>query len=124
MARYFTVEEANALLETVRPLMRDILQARQHIVEAQPDVWPVLEKSIGNGGSKKAGELLAHFEVIQRNVRTIHGLGLEVKDVNLGLVDFLARRNGRDVYLCWRYDEPSITHWHDLDTGFAGRQPL
>lgn len=123
-SRYFTPDEANALLTTVRPLMRDILQARQQIVEAQPELWPVLEKAMGNGGSKKAGAMLTHFEVIQRNLRAIQELGIEVKDINLGLVDFLARRGERDVYLCWHYDEPSITHWHELDAGFAGRQPL
>lgn len=124
MARYFTLEEANALLATLRPLMREVLAARQQIVAAEPALWPVLEKALGNGGSRKAGAMLQHFEVIQNGVRAIERLGLEVKDVNLGLVDFLAQRDGRDVYLCWRYDEPRITHWHDLDAGFAGRQPL
>lgn len=123
-ARYFTLAEADSLLETVRPLMRAILAARQRVVDAQPDLWPVLEKAIGNGGSRKAGALLADFEVIQNNVRLIQDLGLEVKDINTGLVDFLARRDERDVYLCWQYDEPRITHWHELDAGFAGRQQL
>ena len=123
-SRYFTVAEANALLATVRPLMAAVLAARQEIVDAQPEVWPVLEKAVGNGGSKKAGALLAQFEVIQRGVRTLQNLGIEVKDINQGLVDFPAQRDGRDVWLCWRYDEPSITYWHELDSGFAGRQPL
>jgi hypothetical protein len=122
--RYFTVEEANSLLTTLRPLVAEILDARQHIVDAQPDLWPVLQRAIGNGGSQKAGAVLAHFETIQRNARAIEALGLELKDVNTGLVDFPARRDGREVYLCWRYDEPRVAHWHDLDTGFAGRQPL
>ncbi len=122
--RYFTPEEANAMLDQLRPLMREILSARQQIVDAQPELWPVLEKAIGNGGSKKAGDMLRHFETIQRGVKAIESLGVEVKDLNLGLVDFPARREGRDVYLCWRYDEARVTHWHDLDAGYAGRQPL
>jgi hypothetical protein len=104
--------------------MSAILAARQAIVDAQPELWPMLEKAIGNGGSQKAGALLAQFEIIQHNLRRLQALGIEVKDINHGLVDFPARRDDRDVYLCWRYDEPSITHWHDLDAGFAGRQPL
>lgn len=123
-ARYFSVDEANGLLETVRPLMTAILAARQAIVDAQPEIWPMLEKAVGNGGSRKAGALLAQFEVIQNGVRRLQALGVEVKDINQGLVDFPAKRGGRDIYLCWRYDEPSITHWHDIDAGFAGRQPL
>jgi hypothetical protein len=121
---YFTLDEANALLETLRPLMRDILDARKQIVDAQPELWPVLEKSVGNGGSKKAGAMLKHFEVIQSGVKTLEGLGVEVKDLNMGLVDFPARRDGRDVYLCWRYNEAQVTFWHELDAGYAGRQPL
>lgn len=123
-ARYFTVEEANALLPTLRPMLAALLAARQRIVEAQPALWPMLEKAVGNGGSKKAGALLADFETIQRHAKDIAALGLELKDLNTGLVDFPSKRDGRDVYLCWRYDEPAVAHWHDLETGFAGRQPL
>lgn len=123
-ARHFTVEQADQLLEVVRPLMAALLAARQTIVDAQPEMWPVLEKAIGNGGSKKAGELLVHFEIVQKNVQALQALGVEVKDINQGLVDFPALRAGREVYLCWRYNEPRITHWHELDAGFAGRQPL
>ena len=123
-ARYYTVEEANALLPTLRPVVADILAARQRIVDAQPELWPMLEKAIGNGGSQKAGAVLADFEKIQRSIQAVEALGLQIKDVNTGLVDFLSERNGREVYLCWRYDEPRVDHWHDLDAGFAGRQPL
>ena len=123
-ARYYTTEEANALLPTLRPIVAGMLEARQRIVEAQPELWPMLEKAVGNGGSKKAGAVLADFETIQKAVKTIEGYGLQLKDLNTGLIDFLSQRNGREVWLCWRFDEPSVAHWHDLDSGFAGRQPL
>lgn len=123
-ARYFTLDEANALLGTLRPLMRDILHARQQIMDARPELWPVLAKAAHNGGSKHAGELLSQFDVIQRNLRAIQKLGVEVKDIDQGLVDFRSRRDDRDVYLCWRYDESAVSHWHELDAGFAGRQSL
>jgi hypothetical protein len=123
-AHYFTVEEANALLPKLRPIVADLLAARQRIVDAQPEVWPMLEKAVGNGGSKKAGAVLADFEIVQKNVKDIEAMGLELKDVNTGLIDFRSEREGREVYLCWRYDEPRVAHWHDLDAGFAGRQPL
>ena len=84
----------------------------------------MLEKAVGNGGSKKAGAMLADFEKVQKKAKAIQAMGIQVKDINTGLVDFLARRDGRDVLLCWKYDEPSVAHWHDLDSGFAGRRPL
>ena len=121
---YFTVEEANAALPALRAIVAKMLAARQRIVDAQPEVWPVLEKAAGNGGSTLASAVLEDFEIVQRSVKAIQKMGIELKDINTGLVDFLAERDGRDVYLCWRYDEPSVAHWHDLETGFSGRQPL
>jgi hypothetical protein len=122
--RYFTIEEANAALPTLRVLIEKLLAARQRIVEARPDLWPVLEKAAGNGGSPLATAVLADFEQLQLSVKTIARMGIELKDPNTGLVDFLAKREGREVYLCWRYNEPTVAHWHDLEAGFAGRQPL
>jgi hypothetical protein len=121
---YFTVEEANAALLTLRPIVASMLAARERIVAAQPALWPVLEKAAGNGGSDKASAVLVDFETLRRNVKAVEGLGLELKDINTGLVDFLSQRDGRDVYLCWRFDEPKVAFWHDLEAGLAGRQPL
>jgi len=122
--RYFTVEEANAALLTLRPVVAAMLKAREKIVAARPDLWPVLEKAAGNGGSDKASAVLVDFEIVRRGALAIEGLGIVLKDINTGLVDFLSRRDGRDVYLCWRFDEPKVAFWHDLEAGFAGRQPL
>ncbi|MBI3760991.1 MAG: DUF2203 domain-containing protein [Chloroflexi bacterium] len=124
MPRHFTVAEANALLPDVRRIVARMLEARQNIIVARPEVWPVLEGAIGNGGSKKAGELIFEFEKVQSGARRLTQLGIHLKDINTGLVDFLSIRDGREVYLCWRYDEPSVAHWHDLEAGFAGRQAL
>ena len=123
-SRYFTVEEANAALTTLRPIVATMLAARERIVAAQPELWPVLEKAAGNGGSDKASAVLLDFEALRKSVKAIEGLGIELKDINTGLVDFLSERDGRDVYLCWKYDEPRVAFWHDLEAGFQGRQPL
>lgn len=123
-AHYFTVAEANALLPRVRAVVGELLSVRQRILDAQPDLWPVLEKAIGNGGSKKAGTLVREFRRVEDGVRTLQEMGCILKDVNTGLVDFPTIRNGRQVLLCWRYDEPAIGFWHDAEAGFAGRQPL
>ncbi len=122
--RYFTVDEANAVLPEVRRIVGKMLAAREAIVKARPEVWPILEKSVNNGGAKKAGELIFEFEKVQTAVKQLTEVGLQLKDVNTGLVDFPSLRDGREVYLCWRFDEPSVTFWHELEAGFAGRQPL
>jgi hypothetical protein len=122
--QYYTVDEANALLPEVRQTVGRMLRAREAIVEARPEVWPVLENSVNNGGSHKAGELIFEFEKVQAAAKRLAEMGLHLKDINTGLVDFLSVRDGREVYLCWRFDEPSVSHWHDLEAGFAGRQPI
>jgi len=124
MTRHWTVAEANAALPQVRRIVGDLLAARERILEARPEIWPVLEKAIGNGGSRKAGDLILEFERVQRAADQIRALGIFLKDINTGLIDFLSRREGRDVFLCWQYDEPAVEHWHDIEDGFGGRQPL
>jgi len=124
MTRHFSVDEANAVLPRVRALVESVLAARQRILDTQPEVWPVLEKATGNGGSQKAGALVEEFRRIERGLKAIHDLGVVVKDINTGLIDFPALRGDREVFLCWRYDEPAVAHWHDLQTGFAGRQAI
>lgn len=124
-ARFFTVDEANAALPRLRELLEQIMAARRVIVDARPELWPVLKKSIGNGGSKKAGDLLAEFERLQAAVKAVEDMGIVLKDLDVGLVDFLHRRpDGREVYLCWRYGEPEVAFWHELHAGFAGRHRL
>ena len=124
MARHFTVKEANALLPRVRVILESVLAARQRIIDAQPEVWPVLEKAVGNGRSQKAGQLVEEFKKVERGIQAIKSLGIVVKDINTGLIDFPALRGDREVFLCWRYGEPDVAYWHDLQAGFAGRQPL
>lgn len=124
-ARFFTVDEANAALPKLTELLDQLIQARRIIVAARPELWPVLKKSIGNGGSKQAGELLSLFERVQSAVAAIDAMGIHLKDPDTGLVDFLHRRaDGREVYLCWRYGEDRVAFWHELDAGFTGRRRL
>jgi len=124
MAKHFTAEEANRALPQVRALVDQILQARQAILDARPDLWPVLEQAVGNGGSKKAGEVLQDFKRLEDGVQGLQDIGCELKDISTGLVDFPALRDGREVLLCWKFDEPQVMYWHDLQSGFAGRQRL
>ena len=124
-ARFFTVEEADACLPRLIELIEQIRAASRVISVSKPDIWPVLKKSIGNGGSRQAGELLPEFERYRAAVQAIEDMGAQLKDPEQGLVDFLHRRSdGREVYLCWHYGEERVAFWHDLHAGFAGRRPL
>lgn len=122
--RIFTLEQANAVVQAIRPLVAEILALRQSILDKQEDLWPILTKALGNGGSRTASQISQEFQQLETLVREIQRTGAELKDLNTGLVDFLSIRDGREVYLCWQYGEERIAYWHDLDAGFAGRQPL
>jgi hypothetical protein len=124
MPKYFTVEEANALLPRLKALLEQMLAARQRIVEGRQTWKPVLEKARGNGGGPHAKELFLDTNRIQLTLEQINGLGILIKDVDTGLVDFPHLRNGNEVYLCWRLGEPRVAYWHDIDSGFSGRQSL
>ena len=124
MPQHFTPEQANAALTLIRPLMARLMRIRDEILGSQPEVWPVIQKGAGNGGSKLAGEMAFRFKEVDDLVRRIQAMGVLIKDLNTGLVDFPAWREGREVYLCWRYGEETVEHWHEIDAGFAGRQPL
>jgi hypothetical protein len=123
-ARFFTLEEANACLPRLRELLGEIQNVRQKVMSTRPETWPVMQKAVGNGGSKKAGELVFEFKRLEQATQAIKEMGCLLKDADQGLIDFLARREGREVYLCWRYGEEKVAHWHDLSSGFSGRQPL
>jgi len=120
--RYFTLEQANAVVRAIRPLLAEILHIRQEILDRQPEFWPVVAKALGNGGNRAASEVADQFQRLDSLVREINATGAILKDVNSGLVDFLAQRGGKEIYLCWQYGEEQVLYWHDIDAGFAGRE--
>jgi hypothetical protein len=122
--RTYSVAEANALLPQVRSLVRQILAARARLLALQPELWPAVERAVFNGGSKAVSDATRHILLIQQALSALQQSNVLVKDINTGLVDFPALRNGQLVYLCWQYDEPSVQFWHDVDSGFAGRQRI
>ncbi len=121
---YFTVEEANAALEVIRPLIQEILEIRDRVLKLKPEIWPAIERSAGNGGNAKLSQMASEFERLDRLVHQVLETGVQVKDINSGLVDFPAWRQDHEVYLCWKYGEEHIEYWHEIEAGFAGRQPI
>ena len=124
MSTYFTLSEANETLNQIRPLMDEIQEIRQAILKNQPEAWPAIEKSAGNGGNRALSTMVKDFEKLDTLVHEIQDAGVLIKDINLGLLDFPALKDGREVYLCWQYGEGEIAFWHEVEAGFAGRQPI
>lgn len=123
-ARYFTVEEANALLPEIRPLVAELMEKQAAIANQRQSLGRVGRDFHNNVGSALASAMTQEFTAVETLQQRIQAYGCVLKNPGVGLLDFLADMNGRDVYLCWKYDEPAITHYHDLHTGFNGRIPL
>lgn len=129
--RYFTPDEANEALGEVRPLTEELVEHRRALVELQERQAALTARIAGNGSNVEPRELQEVQERldeevagIARCVARIHDAGALVKDLDRGLVDFPARREGEDVLLCWRLGEDEIGFWHGLEEGFSGRKPL
>ena len=128
---FFTPDEADRLLPRLEPLMRRLqakrrqLRERQQVLEdfrarASRDGGVVPESHVADAKTESARLLAAIHEGVQQ----IESWGCVAKDLDHGLVDFLARRGQEQVFLCWRLGETEIRYWHGLQEGFAGRKPL
>lgn len=122
--QYFTLPQANEAIKIIRPIMDKIQSIRRKILASQPEAWPAIEKSAGNGGNKALSAMVQDFERLDALIHQIMDTGAQIKDVNIGLLDFSALRNGREVYLCWKHGEDDIAFWHEVDAGFGGRQSI
>ncbi len=122
--KLFTVEEANALLPELRRLMRGLEGYKRRLQELGPEGKRASDNAVEGGGTAYGIEYAANVAAFLGMTQEILALGVEIKDFERGLCDFPHLRNGKVVYLCWKKGEPSVEWWHDIDSGFAGRQPI
>jgi hypothetical protein len=129
--RTFTPEEANAALAQVRPLVERLVEHRADLLAVQARQAEVAARVGGNGGGFEphVGAVLAEAagtaeDGLREAIEALDELGVVVKDLDAGLVDFPSERDGEPVLLCWQLGEERVAWWHTLDGGFAGRQPL
>ena len=122
MPKYYTLNEANETLNLIRPLLEEMMEIAAKIRENQPELWELVRKSAGNGGNPRLSKLLVEFDHLDAMYHQVQDMGIEIKDLTIGLIDFTALRDGREVYLCWKYGEGEIQFWHEIEAGFAGRQ--
>lgn len=124
MPKYFTLSEANEALTSIRAWMDEIQSIREGILQHQPEIWSVMEKSAGNGGNPTLSRMVKTFDRLDALIHNIQDTGVIIKDINTGLLDFPAIKDEREVYLCWKHGEGDIAFWHEIEDGFAGRQPI
>ena len=124
--KLFTVEEANALLPSVRQLLRGLQRSRRRLAAFKEEARQAAEQANQGGGGIPGGVLYARLLTrFAAEMSDIESLGVQLKDFDRGLVDFPSLRDGRVVLLCWQLDEgDELEWWHDIDAGFAGRTPL
>ena len=128
MARYFGIDEANAVLVDARPVLEQLRDDRERVAEVQAG----LQRDRENNGSAEHAEQLAEREQevreivqrMQRAVAQIDEWGIMLREIGTGLIDFPALANGRPIWLCWRLGEGDVEWWHEANVGFDQRQPL
>ena len=118
------------MLPYIAPLLFKLREMKRQRDESQAQGTALVQKSRGNGHGvdNEAGKVRREMEeaAIQINelIEKVQGMGIELKDPEQGLIDFRSIREGREVYLCWKLGEERVSHWHEIDAGFAGRQAL
>ena len=130
-ARLFTVDQANACLPLVRSIVADMVQLARDLLERRQRLDQLSRGRKLQKGNVYSEELEQMEEELEKDLERLNGyaaeltaLGVEPKGAAEGLVDFPCTMDGKLSYLCWKYNEPEILYWHDLEAGFAGRQPL
>ena len=128
--KLFTVDEANRMLPLVGAIVRDLVALSASVMDRRHRLNHLLAGRDLEAGDVYGDELAEIEKDLERDTRQLREyveelrqLGVESKGPE-GLVDFPSMMDDRLVYLCWKYGEPEVLHWHEVDAGFAGRQPL
>ena len=130
--RTFTLEEAQSLLPVLESLLKRAIEGKRSAEEVESGLSELARRIYLSGGmrvdaSKVAGlraKMDAHLQRVRESIAEIDSIGVQVKDLETGLLDFPYRLDDQVVLLCWRMGEPAIEHWHTTDTGFKARQPV
>jgi hypothetical protein len=131
-SKYFSLTEAERLRAQLEPLLIEAMESRRRMNELGAELTALAERIQRSGGMlvplEKAARTRAQLTKVEQSVQSslekIHSTGCLVKDLDVGLLDFPARMNNEDVYLCWRLGEDRIRFYHRQDEGFTGRKPI
>lgn len=123
MTRHYTTEEANNYIPMVEPVLRDAVRLKREYDQALEHRLPE-ELQDDDDHYRNAERLLALRKEIGDRLGFMTALSIQVKDLDVGLIDFPTIREGREVLLCWHLGEAEVTFWHTLGDGFPGRKPV
>jgi len=130
--RTFTLDEAQSLLPVLESLLRTAIKAKQLIEETDAEQQALQHRVFLNGGmfldvvplARRKAERAKAEQHAKDALAEIDSIGVQVKDLDMGLLDFPCEVEGKTILLCWKLGEKSITHWHGTNEGFAGRKPI
>jgi hypothetical protein len=128
----FTLEEAQSLLPVLESLLKRAIEGKQSAQQAEAGLAELARRIYLSGGmrvdsekvAKQRAELEAQVQRVRESIAEIDAIGVQVKDIDAGLLDFPCRRDDQVVLLCWRMGEQAIEHWHPMDSSFKDRQPV
>jgi hypothetical protein len=130
--RTFTLDEAQSLLPVLESLLRTALKAKKTVDEADAEQQALQHRVFLNGGmfleivplARRKAERAKAEQRLKDALGEIDSIGVQVKDLSIGLLDFPCEVDGQTILLCWKLGEEAITHWHGMQEGFAGRKPI
>ena len=130
--RTFTLEEAQSLLPVMESLLKRAMEGKEAAEEVEALLSELARRIYVSGGmtvdvgkvAKQRAEMESHMQRVRESIAEIDSIGVQVKDIESGLLDFPCRLDDEVVLLCWRMGETAIEHWHTVDSGFQGRQPV
>ena len=130
--RSFTFEEAESLLPILESLLRTALDGKKLIESVDNELQELAHRVFLQGGllvnvvhmARRKAEREKAIQRVKDALAEIDATGVQVKDLDIGLLDFPCEVDGRTVLLCWKLGEKGITHWHGVSEGFAGRKPI
>jgi hypothetical protein len=130
--RTFTLDQAQSLLPVLESLLRTAIAGKKIMEEVEAEMQSLNHRIFLNGGThvdvvavaRRKAERAKAEQRAKDALAEIDSIGVQVKDIDIGLLDFPCEVEGRVVLLCWKMGEDSITHWHSMEEGFAGRKPI
>jgi hypothetical protein len=128
----FTLDEEQSLLPVLESLLKRALESKQAAEQVEAGLSALSQRIYVSGGmyvnvgavAKQRAEVEDHTQRMRESIAEIDAIGVQVKDIDGGLLDFPCRLDDEIVLLCWRMGETTINHWHTMDSGFQGRQPV
>jgi hypothetical protein len=130
--KIFTLDEAQSLLPVLESLLKRAMEEKRSAEEVESDLSGLAQRIYLSGGMRvntasvalQRSEMEAHLKRVRETIAEIDAIGVQVKDLDSGLLDFPFRLDEEIVLLCWRKGEPTIEHWHSVEAGYQGRQPV